>query len=100
MKVGNGLDESVDMGPAVDESQWKTDFDYIAVGQSEGANLLLGGKQPEHLNNGYFVEPTIFDNVSPEMRIFSEEIFGPVLSVAEASSLEEALEYANSLNLA
>jgi aldehyde dehydrogenase (NAD+) len=95
IRVGSGLDESVDMGPAVDEKQWKTDFDYIKIAGQEGARLLLGGKKPEHLNKGYFVEPTIFDNVAPDMRIFKEEIFGPVLSVSTAGSLEEALRFAN-----
>lgn len=97
IKVGSGLDDSVDMGPAVDEKQWKTDFEYIQVGRQEGAHLVLGGKKPEHLAKGYFVEPTIFDNVLPNMRIFREEIFGPVLSVATATSLEEALKFANSV---
>ncbi|MBI2090214.1 MAG: aldehyde dehydrogenase family protein [Deltaproteobacteria bacterium] len=97
IKVGSGLDDSVDMGPAVDEKQWKTDFEYIQVGRQEGARLVLGGKRPEHLAKGYFVEPTIFDNVLPNMRIFREEIFGPVLSVATATSLEEALKFANSV---
>ncbi|MBI1994450.1 MAG: aldehyde dehydrogenase family protein, partial [Deltaproteobacteria bacterium] len=95
IKIGSGLDESVDMGPAVDEKQWKTDLDYIQLGKREGARLVLGGKKPEHLGNGYFVEPTIFDNVSPDMRIFREEIFGPVLSVTTANNLDEALRFAN-----
>ena len=95
IKVGQGLDESVDMGPAVDNKQWKTDLDYIAIGQQEGARLLLGGKTPKQLGNGYFVEPTIFDDVAPTMRIFKEEIFGPVLSVTTANNLDEALSYAN-----
>ncbi|MDH3443284.1 MAG: aldehyde dehydrogenase family protein [Deltaproteobacteria bacterium] len=95
IKVGSGLDETVDMGPAVDEKQWKTDFAYIDIGQKEGARLVLGGKKPEHLSGGYFVEPTIFDNVAPNMRIFKEEIFGPVLSVSTANNLDEALSIAN-----
>ncbi|MBM4297439.1 MAG: aldehyde dehydrogenase family protein [Deltaproteobacteria bacterium] len=95
IKVGPGLDESVDMGPAVDPKQWQTDLDYIAIGKQEGARLLLGGKTPERLGKGYFVEPTIFDNVAPTMRIFKEEIFGPVLSVTTAKNLDEALTYAN-----
>jgi aldehyde dehydrogenase (NAD+) len=97
IKLGSGLDETVDMGPAVDEKQWKTDFDYIAVGQREGARLVLGGRKPERPNKGYFVEPTIFDNVTPNMRIFREEIFGPVLSVSTAKNMEEALGFANSV---
>src|SRR5574341_866842 len=95
IKIGPGLDESVDMGPAVDQKQWKTDLDYIAIGRQEGARLLLGGNKPGHLGKGYFVEPTIFDNVAPTMRIFKEEIFGPVLSVSTANNLDEALSFAN-----
>lgn len=95
IKIGPGLDETVDMGPAVDDKQWKTDLDYIEIGRSEGARLVLGGKKPEHLSKGFFVEPTIFDNVDPTMRIFREEIFGPVLAVTAAGSLDEALRFAN-----
>lgn len=95
IKLGSGLDETVDMGPAVDEKQWKTDLDYLRIGSEEGARLVIGGKRPEYLAKGYFVEPTIFDNVGPGMRIFKEEIFGPVLSVTTAKSLEEALQFAN-----
>jgi alpha-ketoglutaric semialdehyde dehydrogenase len=97
IKIGSGLDETVDMGPAVDEKQWKTDLDYLRIGGEEGARLVIGGKRPEHLGKGYFVEPTIFDNVGPHMRIFKEEIFGPVLSVTTAKSLDEALQFANSV---
>lgn len=95
IKMGSGLDETVDMGPAVDEKQWKTDLDYLKIGGAEGARLVTGGKRPEHLGKGYFVEPTIFDNVAPTMRIFKEEIFGPILSVTTAKSLDEALQFAN-----
>ena len=95
LKLGCGLDESVDMGPAVDEKQWKTDLDYIQIGRQEGARLVLGGNKPEHLGKGYFVEPTIFDNVAPTMRIFKEEIFGPVLAISSAESFDQALAFAN-----
>jgi alpha-ketoglutaric semialdehyde dehydrogenase len=95
MRLGPGLDAASDMGPSVDEKQWNTVMDYIAVGKGEGAKLLLGGTRPESLSQGYFVEPTIFDGVSPSMRIFKEEIFGPVLSIATASTLDEALRFAN-----
>jgi aldehyde dehydrogenase (NAD+) len=97
IKLGCGLDEGVDMGPAVDEKQYKTDLDYIAVGRSEGAHMVLGGDPPAELKNGYFVAPTIFDGVTPQMRIFKEEIFGPVLSVCAAKDLNEALQFANSV---
>jgi aldehyde dehydrogenase (NAD+) len=97
IRVGNGLEENVDMGPAVDESQFNTDLEYIEIAKSEGARLLTGGKRPAGLEAGYFVEPTIFDEVAPEMRIFKEEVFGPVLAVSKAKSLEEALRMANSV---
>jgi aldehyde dehydrogenase (NAD+) len=97
IRLGPGLEDSSDMGPSVDEKQWKTVMDYIGVGKGEGAKLLTGGARPESLRHGYFVEPTIFDGVSPSMRIFKEEIFGPVLSVATATSLDEALRFANAV---
>ncbi len=79
IKLGPGLDDSTDMGPSVDDRQWQTVMDYIKVGQGEGARMLTGGTRPDALRQGFFIEPTIFDSVSPEMRIFKEEIFGPVL---------------------
>jgi alpha-ketoglutaric semialdehyde dehydrogenase len=97
IRLGPGLDDASDMGPSVGDRQWTTVMDYIKVGQAEGARLLTGGSRPAALAHGYFVEPTIFDGVSPSMRIFTEEIFGPVLSVAAASSLEEALRFANAV---
>ena len=97
LKVGNGLDETVDMGPAVDERQLKRDFDYIEIAKGEGARLLCGGNRPAHLTQGFFIEPTIFDNVLPTARIFKEEVFGPVLSIATAKDLEQALQFANSV---
>jgi len=97
MKLGSGLDETIDMGPIVSEKQWKQNLDYIEIGKKEGAKLVVGGERPRHLSQGYFVEPTIFDNVNPSMRIFREEIFGPVLSVATANDLQEALNIANSV---
>jgi aldehyde dehydrogenase (NAD+) len=95
IKLGPGLDDTSDMGPSVDVRQWQTVMDYIKVGQGEGARMLTGGTRPDALKHGYFIEPTIFDSVSPTMRIFKEEIFGPVLAVSTASSLEEALRFAN-----
>ena len=97
IRVGSGLSDDVDMGPAVDEGQWKTDLEYIEIGKGEGARLVTGGGQPKGLENGYFVEPTVFDNVTPNMRIFREEIFGPILSVAAADDLDQAIQFANSV---
>jgi alpha-ketoglutaric semialdehyde dehydrogenase len=95
IKVGPGLDEAMDMGPSIADKQWSTVMGYIAAGQKEGATLLTGGTRPDHLAQGFFIMPAIFDDVTPGMRIFQEEIFGPVLSVAVASTLDEALTKAN-----
>jgi aldehyde dehydrogenase (NAD+) len=97
LRVGAGLDEASDMGPAVDEKQWSTVMRYVEVGKQEGARLVTGGTRPADLAHGYFVEPTIFDDVDPGMRIFREEIFGPVLAVATATCLEDALAKANAV---
>ena len=98
VKIGSGLDESVHMGPAVDEKQLRTDLEYIGIGKQEGARLILGGGQPAELEGkGWFVEPTIFDDVTPDMRIFKEEVFGPVLSVSTVDSFDEAIRVANAV---
>jgi aldehyde dehydrogenase (NAD+) len=97
IRVGNGLDEGVDMGPAVDESQYKTDLEYVEIARAEGARLVTGGGKPKGLDHGFFVEPTIFDNVNAGMRIFQEEVFGPVLAVSTATSFEEAIRMANAV---
>jgi len=97
-KVGNGLDPGVDMGPAVDEAQLRTDLKYIEIGKKE-AKLLLGGERltgPGY-DRGYFVAPTIFDHVGPNSGIAQDEIFGPVLSVIRVRDFEEALRVANSV---
>jgi alpha-ketoglutaric semialdehyde dehydrogenase len=99
VRVGNGADRAVDMGPAVDQSQLDTDLRYIEIGRGEGARLLCGGKRLAggDLDQGYYVEPTVFDHVAPGMRIAQEEIFGPVVSVIRARGFEEALAAANSV---
>ncbi|MBI2150512.1 MAG: aldehyde dehydrogenase family protein [Acidobacteria bacterium] len=94
-KVGNGLDPDVQMGPLVSEQQLNTVEQYIEAGKRDGAKLALGGGRPSGLPRGFFIEPTIFDNVRPEHRIAREEIFGPVLSVMRARNYEQALEFAN-----
>ncbi len=96
LKIGNGLDESTDMGPVINNSQLQKVAKYVAIGKEEGARLVLGGKPVKPLP-GYFFEPTIFTDVSPDMRIAQEEIFGPVLSIISAGSLNEAIDIANSV---
>ncbi len=96
MKMGAGLDESTDLAPAVDSRQFDTDLKYIDIAKADGAKLIYGGNKVD-INGGYFVEPTIFANVSPDMRIFQEEVFGPVLSIYKAKSFEDAVRAANSV---
>jgi len=93
-KVGNGLESDVQMGPLVSAQQLKTVEQYIEAGKHD-AKPVFGGKRPSGLPRGFFVEPTIFDDVKPEHRIAREEIFGPVLSVLRAKDYEQALEFAN-----
>src|SRR3989440_4176830 len=98
LKVGNGLDPGVDVGPAVDEAQLKTDMKYIEIGKKQ-AKLLLGDERRRGgaYDRGYFVAPTIFDHVAPDSTIAQDEIFGPVLSVIRVRNFDEALHVANSV---
>ena len=95
--IGNGLNQSVQMGPVADEQQQKTILSYIQVGREDGAELLCGGHKlsGNGFDHGYFIEPTIFTAVTPDMRIAQEEIFGPVLSIIEARNFDEAIAIAN-----
>ncbi|MGH9493220.1 MAG: aldehyde dehydrogenase family protein, partial [Terriglobales bacterium] len=104
LKVGNGLDETVEMGPQITESQVETSRKYVEVGKSEGAKLLCGGSRLPCASSsdpsyklGYFFEPTIFGDVDSNSRIAQEEIFGPVVSVIPCDSVEQAIEYSNSI---
>lgn len=92
--VGDGAESSTWMGPLVNSNQLDTVIGYIEKGKEEGATLLYGGKKVDELN-GYFVEPTVFENVDPSMTIAKEEIFGPVLALMKVDTIEEALELAN-----
>lgn len=97
IKLGHGLAEGVLMGPLVSAAHRDKVESYIKIGIAEGAKLLCGGKRPEGAEyaKGNFVEPTIFDHVTPNMRIAREEIFGPVLSVIPFETEEEAIALAN-----
>src|ERR1700690_2487141 len=99
LKIGNGLDESVDMGPAVNSSQMETDLKYIKIGNDEGAKMLCGGHrlEGEAYAHGWFVAPTVFADVNPKMRIAQEEIFGPVVSIIPCNGLEDAIGIANNI---
>jgi len=96
--VGDGLEPGVEMGPSVDETQMNTVLEYIELGKKD-AKLLCGGERlsgPRY-DKGWFVAPTIFDNVRPDSRLAQEEIFGPVLSVVRVKNFDEALAAANSV---
>jgi aldehyde dehydrogenase (NAD+) len=97
LRVGNGLDERVTVGPVINRQQMDKVLRYIEIGRNEGASLLCGGKRSELPGcvHGFFLEPTIFSDVDPEMRIAQEEIFGPVVSCIPCDSLEDAITIAN-----
>ncbi|WP_458736100.1 aldehyde dehydrogenase [Zobellella taiwanensis] len=92
---GHPLDPDARVGALVDQGQTETVLDYIRSAQEEGARLVVGGRQVRQESGGFFVEPTLFDQVTSDMRIAREEIFGPVLSVMTFESFEEAIAIAN-----
>lgn len=96
--IGPGSDH--EMGPQVSESELNSTLEYIEIAANEGASLAAGGDTPkgDHVETGYFVEPTVFTDVDPEMRIAQEEVFGPVVSVIKVSDFEEGLEIANGVD--
>ncbi|XP_045793315.1 betaine aldehyde dehydrogenase 1, chloroplastic-like [Trifolium pratense] len=95
IKISDPLEEGCRLGPIVSEAQYKKVLNFIATAKSEGATILTGGRRPEHLQKGYFVEPTIVSDVTTSMQIWREEVFGPVLSVKTFSTEEEAIDLAN-----
>ena len=97
LRLGDGLQKETDVGPVINEVQFKKVLQYVDIGKKGGAKLLLDGKAylKGDCSKGYFIEPTIFGDVTPEMRIAQEEIFGPVVSVLRAEDFDEALRIAN-----
>jgi alpha-ketoglutaric semialdehyde dehydrogenase len=100
MKVGNGLEPDVELAPVINEQQKDRVLEYINIGQGEGAKLLVGGEElsGDEYGNGYFIAPTVFDEMAPTMRIAREEIFGPVTGIIRTDSIDEALAIANSVD--
>ncbi|MDX1995643.1 MAG: aldehyde dehydrogenase family protein [bacterium] len=94
LKLGNGLEEGVTMGPLVNEKALSKVMGYMEVAHNEGLKVLAGGARAD-LGKGYFFQPTLLDGVRPGTRIEQEEIFGPVLAVVEVGSLDEAIEVNN-----
>jgi len=99
LRVGNGNDAGVDIGPVINAEQMQRILDYIELGKKEGATCIIGGTRltENGLAKGFFIAPTIFTNVKPEHRIAQEEIFGPVLSVLKFKTFEEAVKILNSV---
>ncbi|MCS1350699.1 betaine-aldehyde dehydrogenase [Mechercharimyces sp. CAU 1602] len=97
IKLGNGMDEDTQMGPLTSADHRAKVENYFKVGMEEGAKLLIGGKRPEgaQFENGFFVEPTVFDGCNTEMRIVQEETFGPILTIETFKTEEEAVRIAN-----
>ncbi len=97
IKIGNGMDEGVTMGPQVSDGERQSTLDLIKKAKAEGGEILTGGGIPEFdgSDKGYFVEPTVIGGVKTEMTIAQEEVFGPVISIIEIESIDEAIEVAN-----
>ncbi|MAG37632.1 MAG: methylmalonate-semialdehyde dehydrogenase (CoA acylating) [Dehalococcoidia bacterium] len=94
LKVGNGLDSDVEVGPVISQTARERILGYIEQGEREGAALVLDGRQVEveGSDQGFYVGPTIFDSVTPDMTIACDEIFGPVLSIMHVDTLDDAIE--------
>jgi len=97
LRVGDGLDPDIDMGPTINEQQLQTVIKYVEIGKNEGAKLTTGGHRLDSgaYSRGWFHEPTVFVDVDPNMRIAQEEIFGPVVSAIPFDTFEQAIEIAN-----
>lgn len=95
LTVGPGAEMKNNLGPVISKDQYEKILNYIEIGKSEGATLLCGGSVPEDRKEGYFIEPTIFSDVSSSMQIAREEIFGPVVGVIPFKDDDEAVQIAN-----
>ena len=99
IRVGDPLSEDSDMGPVNNKGQYEKVLHYIKVGGEDGGRLMTGGKRPngKGFEKGYWIEPTVFADMRPDMRLAREEVFGPVLSVFKWTDLDETIEIANSV---
>lgn len=95
IKIGNGMDKEVFLGPVIRDTHKKRTEQYIEIGENEGAVLLRDGRNEGDQENGYYVGPTLFDHVKTDMKIWKDEIFAPVLSIVRVNTLEEAIELTN-----
>jgi aldehyde dehydrogenase (NAD+) len=95
LRLGDGLDPQVEVGPVINKAALERIDKYVQIGQSEGARVLVGASVADVNGKGFFYSPTLFDGVQPGSTLEAEEIFGPVLSIVEVSSLAEAIEVNN-----
>ncbi|MCS6874703.1 MAG: aldehyde dehydrogenase family protein [Acidobacteriota bacterium] len=95
IKLGDPFCPSTNCGPLISQKQLDRVMNYIEIGKNEGAEIIFGGKRAEHLERGYFLEPTVFWKMKSGMRIWREEIFGPVIGITTFRDEEEAIELAN-----
>jgi aldehyde dehydrogenase (NAD+) len=95
LRLGPGIEKTSDVGPLINKAAVEKTGMYVEIGKEQGAKLLCGGKRRG--GKGFFYQPTVFTDVTPDMRIAQEEIFGPVLSVLEFERLDDAIEIANSV---
>jgi len=95
LRLGDGLDPKVDVGPVINKVALERIHGFVEIGQKEGARLLIGGGKADVGGKGFFYQPTLFDGVLPGTTLEREEVFGPVLSIIEVDSLEEAIEVNN-----
>jgi len=93
IKLGDPFDDSVNQGPQVDDIQFKSILNYIESGKTDGAKCVIGGKRWG--DKGFFIEPTVFTGVKENMKIYEEEIFGPVMSIIKFSDYDEVIRRAN-----
>ncbi|MNN34204.1 Methylmalonate semialdehyde dehydrogenase [acylating] [compost metagenome] len=100
LRIGNGQEKDVFLGPVIREENKTRTLHYIETGAREGAEMVRDGRKDSVSNSGYFIGPTIFDRVTTSMKIWTDEIFAPVLSVVRAEDLQEAIEIANASEFA
>tara|TARA_B110000014_G_scaffold67381_1_gene46113 strand:- start:86 stop:721 length:636 start_codon:yes stop_codon:yes gene_type:complete len=95
LKIGNGMDKEVQLGPITTKKRLKEIEKLVEITKKEGAKILCGGKRPPNFNKGYFYEPTVFDNVKDNFTIMTEEPFGPLTPLLTFKSFDEVIDKAN-----
>ena len=96
VRLGDPMDDDVDIGPMASESQFNNTINKVRLAKEQGGRVLTGGKRSDQFDSGYFYEPTVFDNITSEMDIVTEESFSPVIPIQKVASMSEAVEMANS----